>query len=384
MRRLLNRKILILLAVLSGGYYAYTHFFGHPGAGDMHGGAAPVSVAEVIEREVRQWHEFSGRLIAVDWAEIRPRVSGTIETIHFKEGEWVEKGAPLFTIDPRPYQAALEAARSRANFAQAQLKRSQSLVEKKIVPPSDYDQRKNEAEVAKAELTQAELNMDYAVVKAPFAGHVGRPEITIGNLVNGGGDAPVLTTLVSDKPIYADFDMDEQGFLTYLQKIGGDRAKLQDIPVELALTGEESFPHRGHVQSFDNQLNMRSGTIRVRAVFENEDRKLIPGLFARIRLGEAAPMNAVLITDRAIGTDQNKKYVLVVDAENKVAYRPVTLGSPADGLRVVTEGLQPGEKIVVNGLQRARPGMPVIPEMVPMDRPDAPTPSTSGEAPKAP
>ncbi|MCC7259444.1 MAG: efflux RND transporter periplasmic adaptor subunit, partial [Alphaproteobacteria bacterium] len=368
-----HKKIIVIAAVAALiVYFSAGRIMMFMGASMMGGpqGPAPVSVAAVIERSVQQWHEFSGRLVAVDTADIRPRVSGTIDAIHFKEGEWVEKDQPLFTIDPRPYQAALQAAQARSTLASEEFKRAKVLLENKAISQRDYDTKRNNDEVAKADLTRAQLDFDYTVVKAPVAGHVGRAEITVGNLVDAGANAPVLTTVISDRPIYADFTIDEQTFLTYLQAVGTDTAKLGEIPVYLGLSGGEEPSIKGQVQSFDNRVDPSSGTIRVRAVFANEDAKLIPGLFARIRLGNPVNAPVQLITDRAVGTDQDKKFVLVVGDDTKVSYREITLGAAVDGLRVVTSGLKAGEKIIVNGLQRARPGAEVTPEVVAMDAPE--------------
>lgn len=362
-------KFFLILLILTGvGYFLYGRFFAPQGGwGGMEGGAPPVGVAEVIEREVQPWYEFSGRLVAVDSAEIRPRVSGTIEKVHFQEGQIVKKGDPLFTIDQRPYRAALQSAEARATWADSELARAKSLLADKAIPQRDFDQRKNAADVAKADLIRARLDMDYSIINAPIDGRVSRAEITTGNLVDSGGNAPVLTRIVSDKPIYADFDIDEKIYLQYLRTVGSDMEKLKTISVYLGLSGEDGAPHEGRVQSFDNQLDTRSGTLRVRAVFANEDGKLIPGLFARLKLAGAEKAKTILITDRAVGTDQNKKFALVVGADGKVQYREIKLGASADGLRIVESGLAAGDKIVVDGLQRARPGMPVSPEVVPME-----------------
>jgi multidrug efflux system membrane fusion protein len=364
-------KIILLTAVAGISYIAYGKFMPQGPGGWGMDGAAPVSVAEVVERNVQQWHEFSGRLVAVEQVDIRPRVSGTIDAIHFKNGAQVNAGDMLFTIDPKPYEAALTAAAARASLAEAELRRAQKLLADKAVPQREYDQRKNDAAIARADLTTATLNLQYTKIMSPISGRVGRAEITQGNLVESGGGAPVLTTVVSNSPIYADFEVDETTYLQYIRATGAamDSSKM---PVAMALASDVDFPHQGSIESFDNQLNNASGTIRVRASFPNNEGNLVPGLFARIRLGDAGDSKALLVTDRAIGTDQNKKFVLVVGAENKVEYREIKPGNLSDGLRIVSDGLKPGEKIVVNGLQRARPGMPVVPEMVPMDGKEAP------------
>lgn len=363
------KKILVIGAIVATGYYAYTHFFAHgvPGGPGMPGGAPPVGVAEVIERDVRQWREFSGRLVAVDSAMIRPRVAGTIDKIHFKEGEWVQKDQPLFTIDQKPYAAALQSAQARLTLAEAEIARAKTLIADKAIPQREYDQRKNDAEVARADYTRAKLDYDYTTVRAPIAGRVSRAEVTVGNLVDGGGNAPVLTSVVSSAPIYADIDVDEQNFVNFMQA-SSKPEEVQNIGVELELAGQSGRVYRGHVQSFDNQLNTTSGTIRVRTVFDNEDGTLIPGLFARVRLADAVPVNSILIAERAVGTDQSKKFVIVVGEDGKTERREIKLdGAAEDGLRIVESGLKPGEKIVVSGLQRIMmPGQPVTPEMTSM------------------
>ncbi len=362
-------KKIVGLAVIAGvAYFVYERFMPHgPGGGMGMGGAAPVSVAEVLEKDVQQWHDFSGRVVAVDMVDIRPRVSGTIDKVHFSNGQMVKAGDQLFTIDPRPYRAVLESATARATLADADLKRAQQLVAEKAVPQREYDQRKNDAAVAHADLVTAKLNLQYTDITAPISGRISRAEITQGNLVEAGPNAPVLTSIVSSNPIYADFEIDEATYLQYAQSRSTHNGQSSKIPVSMALMGEDGFPHKGAIDSFDNKLNDTSGTIRVRASFDNADGALVPGLFAHVRIGETATSKALLITDRAVGTDQNKKFVMVVDKDNKAQYREVKLGVNVDGLRVVADGLKPGEKIIVNGLQRARPGAPVTPEMVPMD-----------------
>ena len=220
---------------------------------------------------------------------------------------------------------------------------------------------------ARADLTTARLNLDYTHITSPIDGKIGRAEITEGNLVESGSGAPVLTTVVSSDPVYADFEVDEESFLRYVAA-GSAGSDASQVPVMLGLSDENGAPHTGRIESFDNQVNAMSGTIRVRAIFDNSDGTLIPGLFARIRLGSAKEESAILITDRAVGTDQNKKFVYVVGEGNKAEHREVKLGGMADGLRIVEEGLKPGEKIIVGGLQRVtKPGRPVTPEVVPME-----------------
>jgi multidrug efflux system membrane fusion protein len=369
MLRWLNRKTILILVLLAALYYGYTHFLGHPGGPPgMMGAAPPVSIAEVIARKVQLWGEFSGRLVAVDSAEIRPRVSGTIDAINFTEGQWVTKGQSLFTIDQRPYAAALQAAQARATLAEAEFARAKLLIGDKAIPQREFDQRKSEALAARAELIRAQLDVEHSLVKAPITGRVGRAEITVGNLVDAGGNAPILTTVVTSQPIYADFDIDEQSYLRYIQSAGTDTQKLNAVPVRLMLSGAQAVPYEGRVQSFDNRLDTGSGTLRVRAMFDNKDGSLIPGLFARVQLGGVGEADAILITDRAIGTDQNHKFVIVVGEDGKTERREIKPGGMADGLRIVESGLKPGEKIIVSGTQRVMmPGQPVMPEIVPMD-----------------
>jgi multidrug efflux system membrane fusion protein len=371
-----KKFIFIAIAVAGVGYYAYSHFFAHNGGGMAQMGGAPsVSAAEVVSRDVRQWYEFSGKMVAVDQVDIRPRVSGTIDSIHFADGAMVKKGDLLFVIDPRPYEAALQAANAAWTLADADLKRAKPLLEGKAIAQRDYDQRKNAAETAKANLTKARLDLEYTSIKSPISGRASRAEITVGNLVEAGmGQSPLLTTIVSSTPIYADFEIDEATFLKYARAGATGNKIATEIPVILEF---DDMSREGRVESFDNRLNNTSGTVRVRAIFDNGDGVLVPGLFARVRLGSPAITKSLLITDRAIGTDQNKKFVLVVGQDNKVEHRDVKLGGMAEGLRIVEDGLKEGEKIIVNGMQRVvMPGQPVTPEIVPMDAPETTTQPT--------
>ena len=346
--------------------------------------AIPVSVATVVQRDVAIWDEFSGRLEAVDRVDVKSRVSGAIQAIHFREGALVKQGDLLVTIDPAPFQAEVDraeaqvaAARARVLFTKNEEDRGKQLTESRNMSQRDLDQRTNnyrEAEAnlraSQAALQSAKLNLGYTEVRAPVSGRVGKREITVGNLVASGPDAPALTTLVSVSPIYASFNADEDVVLRALKSVRADAAaqtQVDRIPVQMVITTGSGAPIEGRMQLIDNQVDARSGTVRVRAVFENVDGSLMPGQFARLRMGQAQTTPALLVNERAIGTDQNKRFVMVVDADSKAAYREVTLGPSVDGLRVVTSGLQPGERIVVNGLQRIRPGALVAPQMVGMD-----------------
>lgn len=346
--------------------------------------AVPVSVAAVRETDVALWDEFSGRLEAVERVELRSRVAGQVQAAHFREGMLVKKGDLLVTIDPAPYAAEVErteaqvvAAQARATHAQSDHARAQRLLADGAISQRDYDDRLNamrEADAnlraARAQLEQARLNLGYTQVRAPISGRVGRLEVTEGNLVSAGPGAPVLTTLVSVSPIYASFDTDEQVVVRALGTLPGGssaRALIGRIPVRMGTAASEETPYEGHLQLIDNQVDVRSGTIRLRAAFDNKDGALIPGQFARIRMGQAQATRALLVSERAIGTDQNKKFVWVVGADNKAEYREVQLGATADGLRVVKSGLRSGERIVVNGVQRVRPGTVVAPQLVEMN-----------------
>nr|WP_295782640.1 efflux RND transporter periplasmic adaptor subunit [Rhodoferax sp.] len=343
--------------------------------------ATPVSVATVVQSNVAAWDEFSGRLEAVERVDIRPRVSGTLQAAHFREGALVKKGDLLLTIDPAPYAADVQRAEAQVGAAQAkgaqakgEQERSQRLWSEQAISKRELDERTNgqrEADAnlraAQAALQTAQLSMDYTQVRAPVSGRVGKLEVTVGNLVAAGPGAPVLTTLVSVSPIYASFDADEQVVAKALKDVsaGGDR-KLDRIPVQMGTSASSDTPFEGKLQLVDNQVDAKSGTVRARAVFDNKDGQLMPGQFARIRLGQATKASALLINERAVGTDQNKKFVMVVGADNKAQYREVTLGASVNGLRVIKTGLAANERIVVNGLQRIRPGALVAPQMVEM------------------
>lgn len=334
--------------------------------------ALPVSVSTVATSEASAWNEFSGRLEAVDRVELRSRAAGTVQAVHFREGALVSKGDLLFTIDPLPYAADVErveaqvaAARARLTHASSELQRAQRLWDERAIAQREYDERANaqregEANLraAQAALQTAQLNLGYTQVRAPIAGRIGKVEVTVGNLVAAGPGAPVLATLVSVSPIYASFDADE--------KIVPRDAPAK-VAVRMGTATTSDLPYEGKLQLIDNQVDARSGTIRVRAVFPNTDGKLIPGQFARLQMGAAQAGNVLLINERAVGTDQDKRFVMVVDAQNKAQWREVKLGASVNGLRIVSEGLAAGERIVVGGLQRVRPGALLAPKLVPMD-----------------
>jgi multidrug efflux system membrane fusion protein len=346
--------------------------------------ATPVSVAAVLQSEVATWDEFSGRLEAVERVDIRSRVAGTVQSVHFREGALVAKGDLLITIDPAPSMADVDradaqvvAAQARVSYTRSEAERARRLLDEHAIAQREFDERDNaqrEADAnlraAQAALQTARLSLGYTQVRAPVAGRVGKLEITVGNLVAAGPGAAVLTTLVSVSPIYASFDADEQVVARALHALpsgASARTQLERIPVQMGTSATPDTPFSGHLQLVDNQVDAKSGTVRVRAVFDNKDGSLMPGQFAKLRMGQAKSTPALLINERAVGTDQNKKFVMVVGSDNVAAYREVTLGGQVNGLRIVTAGLKPQERVVVNGLQRIRPGALVAPQEVGMD-----------------
>lgn len=379
-----RQQRLVLAATLAGlfslGGLAVYH--AHAGAATV--AAAPaavtVDVAPVGSSAVIEWQDYSGRLEAIERVDIHPQVSGILTAVHFKDGSLVRKGDLLFTIDPRPFAAELEraqaqlaGAQARAAYTASDLARGERLLAENAIARRDFDEKQNAAREAVANvqgalaaLRVAQLNLDYTRITAPIAGRVSRAEVTVGNLV-APGSGPALTTLVSAERIYAAFDVDEQ---SYLKVVNG--AKGQALPVHLGLADDDGYSLEGRLASVDNRLDSSSGTIRLRAIVDNPDGRLVPGLYARVRLGGASPRQVVLIDEKAVGTDQAKRFVLVVGDGNQTAYREVQLGSVHDGQRVVETGLKPGEKIVVNGLQRVRPGDTVQPNVVAMGGAAAP------------
>ncbi len=363
---------------------------GGGGAGGPGGapGAPPVSVAPAVQRQVQDSEEFSARLEATDTVDVRSRIGGTLEAVHFREGERVAKGALLFTIDPRPFaaevargEAQLAAAQNALELARSEVARAEKLVPINGISAQELDQlrsavRGGEANVkaAEAALTSARLNLGYTRVAAPIAGRASRANVTVGNLV-GAGD-PVLTTLVSQDKVHAWFDAPESLYLRFQQAA---RDAKGGATVQMGLADEDGFPHAGKVDFIDNRLNPATATIRVRAVFDNAKGRFTPGLTARLKLAGSAAYDAVLVPERAIGTDQTRKIVLTVGANNIVAPREVKLGALIDGMRVV-QGLKAGENVIVDGLQRAFPGAPVAPTVLKVDGRGMPIPA----APPAP
>src|SRR5712672_3174415 len=338
-----------------------------------------VDVAQVVTKLVRQWDEFTGRIAAVGAVDIRPRVSGYIDRIAFKEGDTVKAGDLLFVIDPRPYRATydsavaqLQRARALAQLAGAQNKRAESLIKTGAISIDTYDTRsaalgQTSADVhaAEAALATAKLNLDFTEVRSPIAGRVSRAMLTLGNLVQA--DQSVLTSVVSQDPVYVYFQPDEQTFLRYAELARkGERAKSAN-PVRVGLATDKDYPYTGTVNFINNQVDPATGTINLRAVVPNPDRIFTAGLYARVQLEGSADVMAILIDDKAVMTDQDRKYVYVVGPENKAVRKDVTLGGFADELRVVRSGLDANDKVIVAGLQNIfLPNTPVKPRIVAM------------------
>lgn len=352
----------------------------HSGHQHQQSAAPTVTVAPVEQRDIVEWDEFIGRTVPVEAVEVRPRVSGYIQEVRFQSGQLVKKGDVLFKIDPRWHQADFD--RANAEFAGAKVRlqnaereanRTAQLLANKAISTEEAEARQARFQEAKAAALAAQaardsarLDLDYTEVCAPIDGRVSRELVTVGNYVSGmAGNATLLTTLVSVDPIYVHADMDENSLLKFNKLIAAKRMASDgngQIPVELQLADEDGFPHRGHIESFDNRLDPQTGSIVLRAVFSNSQGRIVPGLFARIRLPSSDQYAALLIEERAIGTDQAQKFVLTLTETNTVAYRPVQLGPLVHGKRIVRAGLDAGEQIVVNGLQRVRSGMPVTPQ----------------------
>ncbi|MEA9397509.1 efflux RND transporter periplasmic adaptor subunit [Lelliottia amnigena] len=346
--------------------------------------APAVSAADVVVKSISQWDSFNGRIEAVESVQLRPRVSGYIDKVNYADGQEVKKGEVLFTIDDRTYRAALEQAqaslaraKTQVSLARSEANRTDKLVNTNVVSREEWEQRRSAATQAQADIRAAQaavdaaqLNLDFTKVTAPIEGRASRALITSGNLVTAGDSASVLTTLVSLKTVYVYFDVDEATYLHYqnLARSGqGASSNHLALPVEIGLVDEEGYPHQGKVDFLDNQLTPSTGTIRMRALLDNAQRQFTPGLFARVRLPGSAEFNATLIDDKAVLTDQDRKYVYIVDKEGKAQRRDITQGRLAAGLRIVQQGLNPGDKVIIDGLQKVfMPGMPVNAKTVPM------------------
>ncbi|MGO8926472.1 MAG: efflux RND transporter periplasmic adaptor subunit [Limisphaerales bacterium] len=336
-----------------------------------------VTVSQPQLATVTNWDEYPGHLDAVEMVEIRPRVAGYIDSIHFQDGTEVKAGDLLFVIDPRPYQADLDHAQAQRQQAETHLqltrndlKRAESLRGTKAISEEEYDSRSNavrEAEAAlvaaKANEVTARINLDYTQIKAPISGKIGRRLVTAGNFVQlqgNGGSATVLATIVSVHSIYCYFDVEESAFLKYRSSAKVAEAGSGGLACELALVNEEGFAHRGRLDFFDNQVNPQSGTIRLRAVFDNGDRTLVPGMFANVRVLAGPPEQTLVIPDVAVQSDQGYKFAYVANGEDKVEARPIKTGRAHGPLRAVVDGLKPDDRVIVNGLMTLRPGAKVV------------------------
>jgi multidrug efflux system membrane fusion protein len=405
----LIKAALYLSPVLAGAVLMGLHGRSEANLPKAEAAAPEVTVAEVIQRPLREWQEFSGRLQAVDTVEVRPRVNGFVNRVTFTDGARVKKGDLLFQIDPRPFQDEVDrlaAERTRAaadhELARANHARAEGLIGAHAISREEYERlaaaeisAKGALDSVSSSLAAARLNREFTEVRAPIDGHVSRALITAGNLVTS---ASVLTTVVSDDPVYAYFDADEATYLRYRQLNAAPSADGSREPaaagVYMGLVDEQGYPHAGKLDFVDNRVDPTTGTIRARAVFENPDGRFTPGLFARIRLVGGAESETVLVDERAIGTDLGRSYVLILTADNRVEQRFIELGPDVDGLRVIRSGLAGGDTVVVNGLQRVRPGQAVAAAHVPMnadrvglhqiDAPRAPAASPAPLVPKSP
>ena len=339
-----------------------------------------VTVSQPIAREVMEWDEYTGRLEAVESVDVRARVSGYLQSVHFTDGATVKQGALLFVIDPRPYQAELnraqaerEQALARFERTQKDLARAKQLVKSRAISQEEVDTRSADqreaqeaVQAARAAVDAARLNVEFTQVKAPISGRISRQLVTEGNLINGGtGNSTLLTTIVSLDPIYGYFDVDERSYLKYMHlwRNGTDAGSRNgETPVYLGLANETGFPHQGRLDFIDNRLDPNTGTMTGRAIFSNSDLALVPGLFARTRLPGSGKYEALLVPDEAIGSDQTQRFAFIVNDQNTVEYRKVELGPIIDGLRVIRNGLKPEDWVIVNGVQRVRPGAKVNPQ----------------------
>ncbi|HTL71858.1 MAG TPA: efflux RND transporter periplasmic adaptor subunit [bacterium] len=355
-----------LITAVLGAVAAFNSGCGHAEAKSQTPPPPAVTVAPVQAREITEWAEFTGRTEPVESVELRPRTSGYIQEVRFQSGQLVKKGDVLFVIDPRPNQAVFDQRQAVFDQAKSEADRTEKLLQNKAISAEEAGARKARYEEAKANLDSARLDLEFTQVRAPIDGRVSRALLTEGNYVSGNASAAsLLTTVVSVDPIYVYASIDEDSLLKFNNLV--EAKKLGDtgggkVPVDLQLADESSFEHHGFIESFDNRLDPDTGSILLRAVFPSDNGRIVPGLFARIRIPMSEKHEVVLVDERAIGTDQANKFVLTVTPTNTVAYRPVTLGPLIDGQRIVRSGLVTGDKIVVNGLQRVRPGMPVTPE----------------------
>ena len=383
----------LLFAIFCGALLLAGCGKGSPEAkGPPGGGPPPVSVAPVTKHVVQEFDEFTARLEAIDSVDIRARVAGTLDKVHFTEGQKVTKGETLFTIDPRPFvmetarvEARIATARTQWELAKSELARAEKLLPMQAISQQEVDQlraavRNGETSIqaAQAELSVAKLNLSFTRIASPINGRISRAAVTPGNLVNAG--EPVLTTIVSMDRVYAYFDASEATYLKYVRAArDGTRPSSRETanPVLMGLSDEQGYPHQGNMDFVDNRLNPATGSMHARAIFDNADSRFTPGLSARIKLMGSGSYEATLVPDRAITTDQTRKIVMVVGANNLVEPREVKPAALIDGMRVVT-GVKAGENIIVDGLQRAFPGAPVTPQMMKVDQAGMPIVAAPG------
>lgn len=369
MLRLLTSRVVMTVVLLTGAAQA------------QQPPAPKVTVSEPLRKVIVEHDEYTGQFAATQSVDLRARVSGYLTEIHFRDGQLVKDGDLLFVIDPRPYAIALQSAeaslaQAEANvqLAQRQLGRTAELRQRDFAPASQYDQRVAELRVAqanvegaRASVNSAKLNLEFTRITAPFSGRIGRHQVDIGNLVTAGesGQSTVLTSIVTQDPIDFYYDLSENNFLEYQRASREGRlapTRDGDIAVEVRLSDEDGWPHRGKLDFVDNQVDRASGTIRLRARFPNPDNALTPGQFGRIRMPGSAPYEAILVPDAAVITDQSRKVVLVVGPDGLVAQKPVRPGPVVDGLRVIRSGLEANDRVIIEGTIRARPGSKVTPE----------------------
>lgn len=372
-----KKSFILAIIILAAGGIGAAFYTGEPvGAMEQDGQQEPpppmpVDFITVAPEQVEIWKNFSGNVVAVDRAEIRPQVEGRITEIRFTDGQTVNKGDVLFVIDPRPYEAALnqaraalENARVQAQLAEKEFQRAKSLIKSDAISQSLMDERANNrlatsaaVQGAEAAVQRSEIDLDFAFVKAPISGLVSRAEITEGNLVQSSPNAPLLTTIVAQEKVYVDFEVDERTYIESVHTVSGDHK----IPVRLKLSSSNK-EYAGTVHSFDNRIDPASGTIRARAIFDNADGLLLPGMAVSIEMGGNQEEKKILVTEHAISTDQDRKFVLVIGEGNAATYREIQIGPSVQGKRVVLGGLKEGEKVITSGLTHIRPGMVVAPQ----------------------
>jgi len=366
-RRLVFAGASLALAL---GFTLYTANHAH--AADSSAAAVPppapkVTVSPVEEKMLTEYGEFLGRVDAAETVELRARVSGHLEAVRFQAGQIVKQGDVLFSIDPRWYQAQFDLARAHADVAEREAMRAESLLASSAISSEEAEARRARAAEARAALATAQLDLEHTQVRAPITGQVSRAFITAGNLVSGApGNATLLTTIVSVGDAFVYADIDEATVLKFNRLVRAGQLTTENgrVPVEMQLADETGYPRHGYIESTDNRLSPSTGSLVLRMVFPDTDHALLPGLFARVRIPIGAPQPTLLVNERAIGTDQSQKFVLSVAKDNKAVYRTVKLGGIVEGKRVVRSGLNPGDQVIINGLQRVRPGSPVDPEVI--------------------